>query len=353
MANTVVRRRWSTLPRVSLGLGTIRRYPVIPVIVLLIVLVIPSAFAGLIAPHDPLEQTLYNRLAPPAWMGGALITKTVVERAEDRQTQIPIASARQLTEGSGIGQVLKLRPDLAVGDQVQIVEKVGGTWEYPLGTDKLGRDLLSRMIHGARVSLIISLIVIALSGALGVSLGLMAGFFGGWVDYLISRVIDMVLALPAILVALVLVMVFQPSMTIMIAIIVGSLWAQYARMVRGEALSLTQKDFVARARVAGCSNVRIMSRYILPNLFNSLVVLATLQVGYVIIIESSLSFLGLGIPPPDPTWGSIVADGRDLIIETAWWISFFPGLAIMFTVLSMNLLGDWLRDTLDPKLRQL
>ena len=408
MANIAVRRRWSSLPRLRLGLTTIRRYPVLPVIVLLAVLVIPSAFAGLIAPNDPLEQDLFNRLAPPAWMDASILTKTIVEKVEnpkDRQTQIPIASARQLTEGTaqgdvsklseltpvtktvvqrvqnrgteislvdatrlkegtGIGETPQLDPeigvgsevqiwDLALGDEIQFIEKIGGTWKYPLGTDSLGRGLLSRIIHGARVSLIISLIVIALSGAIGITLGLMAGFYGGWVDYAISRLIDMVMALPPILVALVLVMVFQPGMTILIAIIVGFLWSQYARMVRGEALSLTQQDFVARARVAGCSDARIMARYILPNLVNSLVVLATLQVGYVIIIESSLSFLGLGIPPPDPTWGSITADGRDLIIQTAWWISLFPGLAIMLTVLSMNLLGDWMRDTLDPKLRQL
>ena len=355
MANLPVRRQF-TLPGVRLGLGVFRRYPVFPVIVLALVLIIPAAFTGLIAPHDPLEQNLFNRLAPPAWMGQKVLTKTVVERVEnreDRQTQIPLASARQLTEGTAVGQVLDFKPDLAIGDQIQIVDRVGGDWAYPFGTDGLGRDLLSRMIYGARISLIISLIVIACSGAIGVTLGLMAGFLGGWVDYIISRLIDMVIALPAILVALVLVVVFQPGMTILISVVVGSLWAQYARLVRGEALSLTHHDFVARARVAGCSDVRIMARYILPNIFNSLVVLATLQVGYVIIIESSLSFLGLGIPEPDPTWGNIVSDGRDLIIRTAWWVSLFPGLAIVLTVLSMNLLGDWLRDKLDPRLRQI
>ena len=354
MANIAVRRQF-TFPRVGLVLGVVRRYPVFPVIVLVIVLIIPSAFSGLIAPHDPLEQNLFNRLAPPAWMDTVLITKTVVQRVEnreDRETQIPLASARQLTKGTAVGEVPNLKPDIAIGDQVQIVDRVGGTWTYPFGTDGLGRDLLSRTIHGARISLIISLIVIACSGAIGVSLGLMAGFLGGWIDYVISRLIDMVIALPAILVALVLVVVFQPGMTILILVIVGSLWAQYARLVRGEALSLTQQDFVAKARVAGCSDVRIMAKYILPNIFNSLVVLATLQVGYVIIIESSLSFLGLGIPPPEPTWGNIVSDGRELIIRTAWWVSLFPGLAIMLTVLSMNLLGDWLRDKLDPRLRQ-
>ena len=354
MANLAVRRQL-TFRLVGGAFDFVRRYPIFPVLVLIVVLILPSAFSGLIAPHDPLKQNLFNRLAPPAWMGEKLSTKTVMERVvnpEDRQTQIPLASARQLTEGTAVGQVLSLKPDISVGDQIQIVDRVGGDWSYPLGTDGLGRDLLSRMIHGARISLVISLIVIACSGAIGVTLGLMAGFLGGWVDYIISRLIDMVIALPAILVALVLVVVFQPGMTILISVVVGSLWSQYARLVRGEALSLTQQDFVARARVAGCSDVRIMAKYILPNIFNSLVVLATLQVGYVIIIESSLSFLGLGIPAPEPTWGNIVADGRDLIIRTAWWVSLFPGLAIVLTVLSMNLLGDWLRDKLDPRLRQ-
>ena len=355
MANIAVRRQL-TLRKVGVAFDFVRRYPIIPALVLIVVLILPSAFAGLIAPHDPLKQDLFNRLAPPAWMGVKVSTKTVVEERvvdpEDRQTLIPLVSASQLTEGTAVGQVLVLKPDIAVGDQIQIVERLGGDWSYPFGTDGLGRDLLSRMIHGARISLIISLIVIACSGAIGVTLGLMAGFLGGWFDYVISRLIDMVIALPAILVALVLVVVFQPGITILISVVVGSLWSQYARLVRGEALSLTQQDFVARARVAGCSDVRIMAKYILPNIFNSLVVLATLQVGYVIIIESSLSFLGLGIPDPEPTWGNIVSDGRDLIIRTAWWVSLFPGLAIVLTVLSMNLLGDWLRDKLDPRLRQ-
>ncbi len=354
MANITVDRQF-TFPRVGSVFGIVRRYPIFPAVVLLVVLIIPSAFAGLIAPHDPLKQNLFNRLAPPAWMGISLNTKTVVQRVEnpeDRETQIPLASAKQLTQGTGEGQVPNLKEDIAIGDEIQIVDRIGGDWSYPFGTDGLGRDLLSRTIHGARISLIISLIVISCSGAIGVALGLMAGFYGGWFDYVISRLIDMVIALPAILVALVLVVVFEPGIIILISVIVGSLWSQYARLVRGEALSLTQQDFVAKARVAGCSNIRIMARYILPNIFNSLVVLATLQVGYVIIIESSLSFLGLGIPPPEPTWGNIVSDGRDLIIRTAWWVSLFPGLAIVLTVLSMNLIGDWLRDTLDPRLRQ-
>ena len=239
-----------------------------------------------------------------------------------------------------------------VGDQIQVVYSVQGDWAYPFGRDQLGRGLLTRMIHGARVSLLISLAVISISGVIGTLLGVIAGYYGGVVDYVISRLIDIAMALPPILVALVLVIVVGQGMGVLIAIIVGFLWSQYARLVRGETLSIVQQDYVARARVAGAPGWRIMARHVLPNVFNSLIIIATLQIGYVIIIESSLSFLGLGIPPPTPSWGSIVADGKDLIIKTGWWVSLFPGLAIALTVLSVNLLGDWLRDKLDPKLRQ-
>ena len=239
-----------------------------------------------------------------------------------------------------------------VGDQIQVVYSVQGDWAYPFGRDQLGRGLLTRMIHGARVSLLISLAVISIAGVIGTLLGVIAGYYGGAVDYVISRLIDIAMALPPILVALVLVIVVGQGMGVLIAIIVGFLWSQYARLVRGETLSIVQQDYVARARVAGAPGWRIMARHVLPNVFNSLIIIATLQIGYVIIIESSLSFLGLGIPPPTPSWGSIVADGKDLIIKTGWWVSLFPGLAIALTVLSVNLLGDWLRDKLDPKLRQ-
>ena len=239
-----------------------------------------------------------------------------------------------------------------VGDQIQIVQSVKSDWTYPFGRDHLGRGILTRMIHGARVSLLISLAVISIAGVIGTLLGIIAGYYGGAVDYVISRLIDIAMALPPILVALVLVIVVGQGMGVLIAIIVGFLWSQYARLVRGETLSIVQQDYVARARVAGSPGWRIMARHVLPNVFNSLIIIATLQIGYVIIIESSLSFLGLGIPPPTPSWGSIVADGKDLIIKTGWWVSLFPGLAIALTVLSVNLLGDWLRDKLDPKLRQ-
>jgi peptide/nickel transport system permease protein len=214
----------------------------------------------------------------------------------------------------------------------------------------MGRDILSRIIHGARISLVVSLVAIFVSGSIGTVLGLISGYFGGRLDTVIMRLVDVSLALPTILLALVLVAAVGSSFGTVIAVITVILWARYARQVRGETLSLKTQDFIARARVSGASHVRIMVRYIFPNVVNTLVVLATLQVGAVILLESTLSFLGAGIPRPTPAWGVMIADGRELIV-TAWWVALFPGLAIMLTVLSLNLLGDWLRDHLDPKLK--
>jgi len=187
-------------------------------------------------------------------------------------------------------------------------------------------------------------------GIVGTAVGLVSGYFGGRVDSLLMRLVDISLSLPTILLALVLVAAVGPSFGTVVTVLVVLLWARYARLVRGETLAIRERDFIARARVAGASHTRIMVRYIFPNVINSLVVLATLQVGYVILLESALSFLGAGLPRPLPAWGLMVADGRELIV-TAWWVSMFPGLAIMLTVLALNLLGDWLRDHFDPKLR--
>ena len=330
-----------------------RRYPVIPVVIMLVVLVLPSILANLIAPHDPIQADLSHRLEPPAWVGVKTTIKTVSESRNSNEL-ISLNRAHALNPGTTIGQTSHPDPkSLAVGDQVEIVDRTAGSWDRPLGTDKLGRDLLTRIIYGARYSLYVSLAVICISGVVGTALGILAAYFGGWVDYSISRLIDIFMALPGILVLLVLVVVIGPGLTALIAVISGLLWSRYARLVRGEVLGIKTQDYIAKARVAGSSHIRIMIRHILPNVFNSLIILATLQVGYVIIIESSASFLGAGIPRPTPSWGSIVADGRDLIVQAAWWISLFSGLAIVMTVLSVNLLGDWLRDKLDPKLRQI
>jgi peptide/nickel transport system permease protein len=286
---------WYAPPRLAHAMREAKRYPLVPLAILTFFLVIPAVFAPQVSPYDPLKGSLAKRLTPPVW-------------------------------------------------------QEGGTIEHLLGTDKVGRDILSRIIYGARVSLMVSLVAIFVGGALGTSLGLISGYFGGWVDAVLMRLVDISLSLPTILLALVLVAAVGPSFGTVIIVLVILLWARYARLVRGETLSIKERDFIARARVAGASHTRIMTRYIFPNVVNSLVVLATLQVGYVILLESALSFLGAGLPRPTPAWGLMIADGRELIV-TAWWVSMFPGLAIMLTVLSLNLLGDWLRDHLDPKLR--
>ena len=288
---------WYGVPWVIDGWRKLKRYPLIPLAILLLILVIPAIFAPLVAPHEPFQGNLSNRLTPPVW-------------------------------------------------------QAGGTTEHILGTDKLGRDMLSRIIYGARISLAVSLIAIVVGGVIGTILGLISGYVGGRTDAVIMRLVDISLALPTILLALVLVAAVGPSFGTVITVLIVLLWARYARLVRAETLAIKELDFIARARVAGASAIRIMWKYIFPNVVNSLIVLATLQVGYVILLESSLSFLGAGLPRAEPAWGVMVSDGRELIV-TAWWVSMFPGLAIMLTVLALNLLGDWLRDHLDPKLKNL
>jgi peptide/nickel transport system permease protein len=272
-----------------------RRPPPIP-LAIVVALVACATFAPLLAPHSPVEGSLGDRLVPPLGMEGA--------RAS-----------------------------------------------HPLGTDRHGRDTLSRLLYGARVSLAVSIVGITLTGSVGSLIGLLAGFLGGWVDVLLMRLVDISLSLPGILIAVLLSVIFEPSFTNVIIVVVVLLWPSYARLARGETLGLAQQDFVALARIAGCSSQTIMVRHIVPNLAPSILVLATLHVGYVIVLEAALSFLGVGIPPPTPSWGVMVADGRGLI-EQAWWVSILPGLAILMTVLSLNILGDWVRDRLDPKLRQ-
>ena len=290
----------TTQPRRG-GLGSfvanLGRYPIIPLLILAGLLFIPAIFADVIAPHDPVKINLSDRLQPPAWLEG-------------------------------------------------------GSFTYFLGTDRQGFDILSRIVHGARISLAISLLAIALGGGVGTLLGLIAAYRGGWVDTLIMRIVDIKLAFPSILLALVLVAVMGGGFTTVVLVIALLLWARFARMLRGEALSIKEQDFIARAQVAGASPMRIMMRHIFPNVVNTVVVLATLEIGHVIILESTLSFLGAGLQQPTPAWGLMVADGRTLIVS-AWWLFFFPTLAIVLTVLAMNLLGDWLRDRLDPKLRNI
>jgi peptide/nickel transport system permease protein len=227
-----------------------------------------------------------------------------------------------------------------------------GTWEHPLGTDRLGRDMLSRIIWGARVSLAAGVVTVLLASAFGAAVGLVAGYYGGRVDIALMRFTDATMSFPVILLALILAVTVGPSFTNVVVAIAVILWARYARIIRAQVLTLMQLDFIAQSRIAGAGGWRIITRHLFPNTLNTLVVLVTLQIGYVIIVEASLSFLGAGIPPPTPAWGSMISEGREYV-TSAWWASFFPGLAILLVVLAFNLIGDWLRDTLDPKLRQL
>ena len=282
--------------RIARRAWRLRRLPLIPITVL-IIFVICGLGANWIAPHNPERGDIRARNVPPAWMEG-------------------------------------------------------GSTKYLLGSDHLGRDVLSRTIFGARISLVVVAVTLTLGAVFGVGAGLAAGWYGGWQDEVIMRIVDIKLAIPTILLALVLILALGQSFLIIVVILAVAIWPRFARNIRGEVLQLKTMDYVALAKVSGASTPRILIKHILPGVVNTLIILATLEVGIVILLESTLSFLGAGVPPPTPAWGSMVADGRDRL-AVAWWISTMPGLAIMAVVLSMNLFGDWLRDKLDPRLRQL
>jgi peptide/nickel transport system permease protein len=275
----------------------VRRPPALFGLFCVMTVVIWAATPGLFAPLDPLDQNLDRYLKPPGH-----------------------------------------------------VDVQGRT--YWLGTDQQGRDILSRIIWGSRISLIVGIATVLVSGLVGVTLGLMAGFFGGKLDAVISRIVDTALAIPFILLAMALIAILGASLQNIVLAIALRTWIVYARVVRGEVLALKQHEFVAGAKAMGCSTVRILVRYLLPNALSSAIVVATLYLGRMIIIEASLSFLGVGVPPPTPTWGGMLSDGR-AFLDTAWWIAFFPGIVLMLTVLGVNLLGDWLRDVLDPRMKRL
>lgn len=275
----------------------LRAAPLIPLGILAL-LVFTALCADFLAPHDPTVGNLRHRYRPPVWQ----------ER---------------------------------------------GSMEYILGTDHMGRDVLSRIIYGSRISLIVATTAVLVAGVIGTVLGILSGFRGGWVDQAVMRLTDAWLALPAVSFAILLAVLVRPSEW-NIAIILGAVyWTRYARVIRGEVLSLKERDFVRLAVVAGCSKTNIMWTHILPNIANSAIVLATLQLGVAIIAEATLSFLGVGVAPPQPAWGLMLSEGKAGLMAGYWWLSVIPGLCIMLVVLAANLIGDWFRVWSDPQLRQL
>ena len=226
----------------------------------------------------------------------------------------------------------------------------GGTAAHPLGTDRLGRDMLARLVAGARISLTVCVVVIAIAGGVGTAVGTLSGYVGGWLDRVLMRLVDLALSLPVILLALLIGAVSGPSFGNIVLVISLVLWSQYARMARGETLRVRNEDYVDLARTSGLGHGRIVLDHVLPNIAPALIVVATLQVGVVIVLEASLSFLGVGVPPPSPSWGSMVADGRSYVV-TAWWVSLFPGIAILLVVMAVNIVGDVLTDRINPALR--
>ena len=258
--------------------------------------VLAAVFAPLLSPADPVKNNLLDRLTPPMWVNE-------------------------------------------------------GTPRFPLGTDTLGRDVLSRLLYGARISLIVGVAAVGLAGLVGVFLGLVAWYYGGWVDDVLMRLGDVQLAFPVLVLAIAVLAVLGASLGNVIVVLGITSWVSYARIVRGETLSLRQREFVEAARALGAPDRVILGRHILPNVLPPIMVVATFSVARMIIAEASLSFLGLGIPPPVPSWGSMLDEGRNYI-TTGWWLALFPGLAILLLVLGVNLVGDWMRDVLDPRMER-
>ncbi len=281
------------LGRLARSLGQV---PLIPGVILAIV-ILTAVFADVLALHSPTVPDLQQTFRPPAWVAG-------------------------------------------------------GSWSHPLGTDNLGRDIYTRTIYGSRISLVVGFVVVFIGGSVGTALALVAGYVGRWADALIMRVTDAFFAMPFLVVAIVLAAILGPSLVNLIVVLAAVGWTRYARVMRGEVLRLKEMDFVAAAKLAGTRTPLILWRHILPNVVNTLLVLATLELGSTIIAAAALGFLGLGLPSTVPAWGSMLADGRPYI-ASAWWIALFPGLAIAITVLGTNLVGDWLRWRLDPRHRQL
>ncbi len=227
----------------------------------------------------------------------------------------------------------------------------GGSLTTPLGTDFLGRDVLSRLMYGAQISLLVALTGTVVAGAIGTMVGVLAGYMGRWWDQILMRITDAWLTLPSLVFAILLSSVRGPGVWNVVLILALVFWSRYSRAVRGEVLALRERDFVRLAEINGIGKTRIIFRHLLPNVMNTVMVLFSLQVGVAVIIEASLSFLGVGVPPPEPSWGAMMSEGRDALMEGSWWLAVFPGICITLLVLSANMLGDWLRVRLDPQLR--
>lgn len=295
MASIVIPTQIPTRRPLAAHWRRVRGLPWLPIL-LLAPVVICGVLGPLIFPHDPTTIDLMAPRKPPAWM-------------------------------------------------------LGGNWSYLLGTDQFGRDLLSRLMEGARVALIIAISSVFLAALIGVTAGMVAGYYGGFVDNVIMRVADVVFAIPAILLIILIGGAVGGGFTTVLSSIVIVSWVLYARVVRGETLVLRERGFVALAKVANCSDTRILVRHILPNLMPTCIVLMTLQAGFALLIEAAITFIGLGIQPPATTWGLLISEGRPYM-TTAWWIPTFAGLAITITVLGTNLLGDWLQERFDPRRQQ-
>ena len=272
-----------------------QRYPILAGLILTL-LAVGAIFSSYLSPYDPGKRVLRDREKPPFWV-------------------------------------------------------VEGTFEHPLGTDHLGRDVFSRILYGARISLMVAGVAVAIGVLAGTATGLIAGYFGGWVDEILMRAVDLWLALPFLLLVLVVAVTTDPSVVIVIALLAVSSWSTGARNIRGEVLSLKTLEYVDLARVAGANHWRIVVRHLLPQVFHIVIVITTLRTGQLIIAEAGLSFLGVGVPSSIPTWGIMISEGQRYLL-TSWWIAILPGVAIFLTVMAFNFLGDWMRDHFDPRLRQ-
>ena len=285
------------ITRMKIVRYALRGIPKVPLFIL-VMLFIVAVFANLLALHDPEYGSPRERLMPPFWM-------------ED------------------------------------------GEIRFPLGTDTMGRCILTRLIFGARVSLMVAFMGVFFSAVIGLFFGVTSGYYGGWVDQFTMRLLDAKLCIPTIMLGILLSLVLGPSVWNIVLIVAVSYWTRYARLIRGEVLSLRTREFVQLAKVAGAGNWRIIIHHIVPNVMNTVITVASLQIGVVVVVEASLTFLGVGVPPPKPAWGLMLSEGRAGLFTGFWWLIFFPGTCIAMLVMSFNLIGDWLRRQLDPHFRNL